>query len=65
MIFIIPLPIPVTRPEVELIEASNVLVLCHIPPGVGSVRVVVAATQRVAAPVMGSGWGLMVMVLVL
>ena len=65
MIFTSPLPVPVTNPEVELIEASDVLELCHIPPGVGSVRVVVVATHRVAAPEMGSGWGLIVMVLVL
>src|SRR5882762_4599051 len=51
VIVAVPDPAPVTMPFVEPMVATDVLLLAHVPPGVVSFRLSVAATQTGVEPV--------------
>jgi len=57
----VPSDTPVTTPEAMPTVAISVLPLCHVPPGVGLLSVIVYPTQTDVAPVVAA---LMVMALV-
>lgn len=57
----VPADDPVTTPVVAPIAAMARGALDQVPPGVASVRVMVAPTQTESGPVMGAGLGLTVM----
>jgi hypothetical protein len=60
----VPAAAPVTVPAVPTV-AREVLLLLHAPPAVLSLRAVVAPAHTPAVPVMGSGEGFMVAVVVM
>lgn len=55
----VPAIMPVTQPE-EFTVATAVLSLLHVPPGVASVKQLIAPLQKLLTPVIGAGRGLMV-----
>ena len=61
---VVPAAMPCTVPVVMPIVAMPVLPLLQVPPGVGSPSVVVAPEQTLALPVIDSGSGLTVKVVV-
>lgn len=52
---------PVTMPVEAPTEATSGLLLLHVPPEVGSVRVVVRPTHNIDVPLIGAGNGFTVM----
>jgi hypothetical protein len=48
---VVPAETPVTKPADELTVATEALLLLHVPPGMGSVRLTAAPEQTVAGPV--------------
>jgi hypothetical protein len=63
VIIAVPAATPVTTP-VELMVATPVLLLLHVPPGVISDKLVVRPTQTLSVPVIAAGFGLTVMITV-
>ena len=55
VMFGLPEATPVTAPVVEFTVASAVLLLLHVPPAVGLVKVVVLLTQKGTLLVIGAG----------
>ncbi len=51
---------PLTTPVVELTDATEGLLLAHVPPGVASVSVIEEPRQIAPAPVMDDGVGVIV-----
>lgn len=60
----VPAETPVTKPDVGLIVAIDVLELLHVPPVVASVSVIVPATATVLTPPIVEGLGFTTIVLV-
>jgi len=60
VIITVPAEKPVTTPEAGLTEATDGLLLVHVPPVVASASVVDDATHTVAVPVIAAGTGLTV-----
>jgi hypothetical protein len=56
----VPADIPVITPVLELIVATDVVLLAHVPPVVLSVNVVVPPTQMAEAPMIAIGAALTV-----
>lgn len=52
-IVLVPPAIPVTMPLELPIEAADVLLLLHVPPGTPFVNVLVLPAQKAVAPVIG------------
>ena len=59
-----PPAMPVTVPVVEPTVAIVALLLLHVPPVFGSLKVVVRPTQVLAVPVIAEGTGVTVITLV-
>lgn len=60
----VPPDTPVTTPVAGLTVAIIVLALLQVPPGVGSLKVVVNPAQTTGMPVIGRGVGLTVTVVI-
>lgn len=58
----VPVPTPVTIPELVPAVACEVLLLLHVPPEVPSLNVIVAPMHTADAPVIAAGDGLTVIV---
>ncbi len=59
-----PAEFPVIMPDAELIEATVVELLDHMPPAVASIKVPVDPTHILADPVIGAGDGVTVRTIV-
>lgn len=64
MILAVPGATPVTIPDADPTVAIAVLPLVHVPPTIASVRLVVVPIQRLVDPLILTGAGLTVMVIV-
>ena len=52
---VVPIDNPVTKPVVEPTDATKVLLLVQVPPGVVFVSVVEVLRQRLVLPLIGDG----------